>query len=84
MFKNDETTKSYIGCLLEKCVEFGFEKEEIIIILMNASSKTDLSKILKAIDYIEPIGKDGFAEIRTDVSKEEAEKELFKILVGDL
>ena len=79
MFKNDEKTSAYIGCFVEKLREFGFKLEEIIIMLMNAADKTDLEKILKAIDYIEPAGQ---GIVRKDVSKEDAEKTISQILKG--
>ena len=78
MFKNDEKTKSYIACFIEKLRDFGFEKEEAVIMLMNAADKTDLDKILKAIDFIEPVGT---GCVRDDINKKTARKEIERILV---
>ena len=78
MFKNDDKTKVYLDCFFEKLREFGFEHNEIVIMLMNSADKTDLDKILKAIDYIEPVGT---GCVREDVDKETARKEIEKILV---
>lgn len=78
MFKNDEKTNAYLDCFFEKLREFGFEHNEIVIMLMNAADKTDLDKILKAIDYIEPAGT---GCVRRDVSKKVVRKEIERILV---
>lgn len=56
--------------LIEKLVDFGFEKEEAIIILMNAANNTSLEKILKVIDFIEPVA---LGVVRDDIDKETAE-----------
>lgn len=80
MFINDEKTRAYIGCFIEKLVDFGFEKEEAIIILMNAANNTSLEKILKAIDFIEPVGS---GVVRDDIDKETAESQIIKLLTKD-
>lgn len=66
--------------LIEKLVDFGFEKEEAIIILMNPANNTSLEKILKAIDFIEP---EGSGVVRDDIDKETAESQIIKLLTKD-
>ena len=78
MIKDTQTTRDYIECLIEKMTWFGFEKIEVIIMLMQAGEKTDNDKILKAIDFIEPVE---LGKVRTDISLEEAKKEIERILV---
>lgn len=80
MFINDEKTRAYIGYFIEKLVDFGFEKEEAIIILMNTANKTSLEKILKAIDFIEPVGS---GVVRDYIDKETAESQIIKLLTKD-
>ena len=66
--------------LIEKLVDFGFEKEEAIKILMNAANNTSLEKILKAIDFIEPVAS---GVVRDDIDKETAESQIIKLLTKD-
>ena len=66
--------------LIEKLVDFGFEKEEAIKILMNAANNTSLEKILKAIDLIEPVAS---GVVRDDIDKETAESQIIKLLTKD-
>ena len=66
--------------LIEKLVDFGFEQEETIIILMNAANNTSLEKILKAIDFIEPVAS---GVVRDDIDKETAESQIIKLLTKD-
>lgn len=78
MFKHDDQELvSNISLFMEKMRDFGFEQEESIIILMNAGEKTSASKILKAVDFIEPPGS---GVVREDIDKETARKEIEKIL----
>lgn len=81
MFRHDdEQLTSYISLFMEKMRDFGFETEESIILLMNAASKTNAQKILKAVDFIEPVGS-GY--VRDDIDKETARKEVARILVEE-
>lgn len=78
MIKDTQTTRDYLDCFFEKLSEFGFEHVEIVIMLMNAGERTSNEKILKAIDFIEPVE---LGTVREDISKEEAKKEIERILV---
>ena len=78
MIKDTQTTRDYIACLIEKLNCFGFTEIDIIIMLMQVGERTDNDKILKAIDFIEPIE---LGEVRSDISLEEAKKEIIRILV---
>lgn len=81
MFRHDdEQLTSYISLFMEKMRDFGFETEESIILLMNAASKTNAQKILKAVDFIEPVGS---GCVRDDIDKETARKEVARILVEE-
>ena len=80
MFINDDKTRAYIGCFIEKLVDFGFEKEEAIIILMNAANNTSLKKILKVIDFSEPVAS---GVVRDDIEKETVESQIIKLLTKD-
>ncbi len=44
--------------------------------LMNAADKTDLNKILKVIDFIEPVGT---GCVRQDIDKKNAREEIKRI-----
>lgn len=78
MFKHDDQELvSIISLFMEKMRDFGFEQEESIILLMNAGEKTNTSKILKVVDYIEPPGS---GVVREDIDKEIARKKIEKIL----
>lgn len=66
--------------LIEKLVDFGFEKEEAIIILMNPANNTSLEKILKAIDFIELIAS---GVVRDDIDKETSVSQIIKLLTKD-
>ncbi len=77
---NDEKLKSDISCFMEKMRDFGFEQEESVLLLMNAASKTSSDKILKAVDFIEPLGS---GVVRSDIDLETAKKEIARILVED-
>ena len=65
--------------MMKRLIEFGFAREEVIIILMNCAHETNLDKILKVIDYIEPVGTRIVSE---DIDRIIDEKEIIKILFG--
>lgn len=79
MLENNETTKTYIACFMEKMTGFGFDQEEAIIMLVNAGEKLSPDNIMKAVDYIEPPES---GVVRSDIDKNIAEVEINKILGG--
>lgn len=65
--------------MMKRLIEFGFAREEVIIILMNCAHEINLDKILKVIDYIESVGTRIVSE---DIDRIIDEKEIIKILLG--
>lgn len=79
-FEDKELT-SALDFYFEKMNDFGFDKIESTILLMNAGENTNAEKIMKVVDYIEPVECGGV--VRTDVDKDTALKEISKILVEE-
>lgn len=79
-FEDKELT-SALDFYFEKMRDFGFDRNESTILLMNAAGRTNAEKIMKVVDYIEPVECGGV--VRTDVDKDTALKEITKILVEE-
>ena len=82
MFRLDDS--NLIGALdlyFEKMSEFGFDRAQSAILLMNAGKRTNIKKIMKVVDYIEP--KECAGVVRSDIDKQTAIKEISKILVEE-
>lgn len=77
-FEDKELT-SALDFYFEKMREFGFDRNEATILLMNAGENTNAEKIMKVVDYIEPVECGGV--VRTDVDKDTAIKEITKLLI---
>ena len=78
---NDKELNGTLDLYFEKMADFGFDKIESTILLMNAGERTDARKIMKVVDYLEPVECGGV--VRTDVDKDTAIKEVSKILVEE-
>ena len=77
-FEDKELT-SALDFYFEKMNDFGFDKIEATILLMNAGENTNSEKIMNVVDYLEPVECGGV--VRTDVDKDTAIKEITKLLI---
>ena len=82
MFRlDDDDLISTLDLYFEKMADFGFDRTESAILLMNAGKRTNIRKIMKVVDYIEP--KECGGVVRSDIDKQTALKEISKILVEE-